>query len=258
VAETILVTPDDLADGARLIQELDKLGFPVTAAFWAYDPILETWRLIIAAPSKDIESLMSVYRLIQQIIEDAELTISLSMVSLIPDDDSNVRNLRALAESGTQDVIGTPIGSTEIAGRMFDEVQVYRHDALRYERMILEALQRIKPSSAVLRDAHRLDLPKRLEIDFLLDDGGEAVVIEAKLWSRPVSSKVVLSAEDILHRLSTYFQRLAGVIIVSRSGFTRAALDSASEDNRILLVVWRDPDDDDDLRQALNRLLAAT
>jgi len=141
---------------------------------------------------------------------------------------------------------------------VFDEVQVYRHDALRYERMISGALQRIKPSSTVPRDAHRLDLPKRLEIDFLLDNGKGAVAVEAKLWPRPISSKVVLSAEDILHRLSAYFQRPVGVIIVSGSGFTRAALDSASGNSRILLVVWRDRDDDDDLRQALNRLLAAT
>lgn len=177
---------------------------------------------------------------------------------MIPDDDSSVRNLQALAESGTQDVIEAPIGSTEIAGRTFDEVQVYRHDALRYERRVFDALERIKSSSAILRDAQRLDLPKRLEIDFVLDDDGETVVVESKLWSRPVSSKVVFSAEDILHRLSRYFQRLVGVVIVSGSGFTRAALDSASIDSRILLVVWRGPDDDDNLRQALNRLLAAT
>ena len=206
------MTKEDLADGARLIQNLDQRDFPVSAAFWAYDAILEQWRLIIAAPPRSIDSMLSAYRIVQDIISDNDLAIPLNRISFIPDNDAKVKNLRALAQSGTCDVIEAPVGPTEIGGHIVDDIYLYRPDALRYERRVFEALQRVQPERAVLRQAYRLDLPGRFEADFVIDDGMTVVAVEAKLLSRPVGSKLVWSSEQLQQRLKDYFKRPTGIM----------------------------------------------
>jgi hypothetical protein len=96
------------------------------------------------------------------------LSTSLNRISFIPDNDAKVKNLQAQAQSETNDVIEAPFGPTEIGGRILDDIHLYRPDALRYERLVLEALQRVKPSQTVLREAHRLELPRSLTTDFWL------------------------------------------------------------------------------------------
>lgn len=249
------MTTEDLADGALLIQNLDQRGFPVSAAFWAYDPILELWRLVIAAPPKSIDSLLSAYRIAQDIINDNDLAISLNRISFISDNDPKVSNLRALAQSGTHDVIEAPVGPTEIDGRILDDIHLYRLEALRYEQKVFEALQRVQPPKAMLRYAHRVDLPGRLDTDFLVDNGKTLVAIEAKLWSRPVGSKIVWSSEHLQRRLEDHFKRSTGIVIVSGTGFTDAAIESAAQYPFMRLVRWASSEDDGELRRALVALL---
>jgi hypothetical protein len=255
LAEKALVTREDLAQGALLIQALDQRGFPVSAAFWAYEPVLEQWRLIIAAPAKSIDSLLSVYQTVQGIIDTNDLILSLNRMSFISDRDPKVRNLRALAQSGTQDVIEAPTGPIEVGDRILDNIHLYRIDALRYERRVFEALQRLQPLQPILQDAKQLDLPRYLDIDFVIDASAIIIAIEAKYSSRPVGHKIVWSLANLLPRLEDHFRRSSAIVIVSSSGFRDEAIEFASQKPSMRLVKWIGPEDDDALQRALLELL---
>jgi hypothetical protein len=257
VVENSLVTQEDLADGAHLVQKLDLASFPITAAFWAYDPVLETWRLIIAAPSNAIDSLAAAYGAIQDIINANTLGITLDRISLIPDNDAKLANLQALAKSDAEDVVEISVRHTEIAGRVLDDIYLYRTDALRYEREVITALQRMQPSNAVMRTSYEHpESPPRQEADALLDDGERIIIVEIKAFSRPLGNKEVFQVEGKLHAYQRYFNRGVAAILVSRSGFTVRAIETA-HDSRVSLIKWTGPEDDQQLRHALAEALAA-
>jgi hypothetical protein len=255
VAENSLVTQEDLADGARLIQQLDQADFPITAAFWAYDPVLETWRLIIAAPSSAIESLVAAYGAIQDGISANALGITLDRISLIPDNDAKLANLQALAKSDAEGVVEISLGHTEIAGRTLDDIHLYRTDALRYEREVIDALQRIQPPNAVMRTSYEhAESPPRQGADALLDDGERLIIVETKAFSRPLGSRDVFQVEGMLHAYQRYFNRRVAAMLVSRSGFTVNAIETAHSTG-VSLVQWTGPKDDQLLRRTLAEAL---
>lgn len=49
MAQDILVDAD-LKAGRALVEALDRTGFPVSAAFWYFEPQREIWRLVLATP----------------------------------------------------------------------------------------------------------------------------------------------------------------------------------------------------------------
>ncbi len=249
MAEKILVTQGDLADGARLIQQLDQADFPVTAAFWAYDPALERWRFIIAAPASAIESLVSAYGVVQRVISENGLAISLDRVSLIPDSDSTLANLQALGKSDAQDVVEVSIGRAEVAGMVLDDIHVYRSDALRFERAVIAALQRMQPSNTILRRNVG-------EADAILDDGERLVIVEIRDFTRLLGIREVYQAAGFLRAYERTFGRPVAAMIVSRNGFSVSAIEEA-QNSRISLVQWAGPEDDQVLRRALEEARAA-
>lgn len=249
MAENILVTQEDLADGARLIQELDQVNFPVTAAFWAYDPRLERWRFIIAAPPSAIESLVRAFGVIQKVISDNGLGISLDRVSLISDDDPTLANLQALGKSDAQDVVEVSVGRAEVGGRVLDDIHVYRSDALRYERAVIAALQRMQSPNAVLRRNVR-------QADVILDDGERLIIVEIKDVTRLLGVREVYQAEGFLHSYERTLGRPVAAMIVSRNGFSASAIEEA-RNSRINLVQWTGPEDDQVLERALEEARAA-
>jgi hypothetical protein len=256
VGEASVVTQEHLYEGGRLIQELDKDGFPVTAAFWAYDPDAELPRLIIAVPSNQVESFRTAYERIRDVIERNDISVPLSSISLMLDDDPAIENIKALAEADYRDVIQSAIGSAEIGGHVYDDIRVYKSDALRYERELFAALQRIQPPSAVLR--RDLQLGERSSFDFYFDDGNKIVAVEAKRFSRPVTLRDVNYEDHLLRRAYVSLRRRIALIVVSRSGFTSSAVENVKDTpvaGGIRLVQWISPSDDDKLKRALDELL---
>jgi hypothetical protein len=208
LAEKFLVTQEDLADGARLIQELDQAGFPVTAAFWAHDALLESWRLIIASPRQAIDSLVN-------------------------------------------DVVEVSAGRTEIAGRVLDDIHLYKSDALRYENDLVTALRRIQPeNSTIMRTYPQEDLPRYMQADVVLYEGDRVVLVEVKARTRPIGARDVLQVEGILHAYERNLGRRPAAMIVSRSGFTVDAAEAA-RGSGIRLVQWAGPKDNSALEQTL-------
>jgi len=210
--------------------------------------------LIVAAPREAIESLVRAYGIIQDVIAENNLAITLDRISLIPDNDAKLENLQALAKSDAHDILEVSAGRTEIAGRVLDDIHIYKNEALRYEGGITTALRRIADRHAIKTVYHNVVLPRGLEADALLDDGEKLVLIEIKSMARPVSVEVVLLTEGKLHSVARYLSKPAAAIIVSRSGFTDNAVDAASRDPRIRLVQWVGPEDDEKLGRALTEI----
>jgi hypothetical protein len=254
VAENIPVTQEDLADGARLIQELDQVNFPVTAAFWAYDPLLERWRLIIAAPPDAIDSLIRAYGVIQNAISDNGLGIALDRISLISDDDPKLRNLQALGKSDVQDVVEVTVGRSEVAGRVLDDIHVYRSDALRYETSVISALQRMQPPGAILRTGSRAQVSPDRQADVIIDDGNRLIIIEIKHFIRLLGIREIYQVEGFRRSYERIFGRHVAAMIVSRNGFSINAIEEA-HNSGISLVQWRGPEDDQLLQRALTEAL---
>jgi hypothetical protein len=256
VADKELVTQEDLADGRVLLQQLAQASFPVTAAFWAYDPLLESWRLIIAAPREAVESLLGAYEVIQRIIISNGLGVTLDRISLIPDSGAKLDNLRTLAESDTEGVVEASVGRAEIAGRIVDDIHLYSSSALRYEREVFQALQRIQPSNAIMRTYRSLQLPRGVEVDALVDNGVNAAIVEIKALKRPLGSRDIFQVQGQLYAYRRFLNRsLAVAIIVSLGDFTQSALEAARE-SEVIPVQWTGSEDDEKLGHALNEALA--
>lgn len=249
-----MVTEEELYDGARLVQQLDAADFPVTVAFWAYDSVLEIWRFIIAAPQNAIESRTTAYGVIQRILADNGLAIALDRVTLIPDDDPQINDLRAQAESDTQDVVEIPVGRAEIAGRVFDPILLYRSDALRYERDVIAALQGMQPPNAVMRSYGRLGLPFR-QADAQIVTGDRLVIIEARAVSRLLAYKDVVQVEIMKTAYERYYDRPVTAIVISHTDFTTSAMDAA-RDSGIVLIHWTGSEDNDKIQRAIATALA--
>jgi Restriction endonuclease len=237
-----------------LIQELDHRGFPITAAFWAYDALLEAWRFTIAAPQGAVESLARAYRIIQDIIDENDLSITLDRISLIPDNDPKLANLQALAKSDALDVVEIPSGRTEIGGRVLDDIHLYRNDALRFEFEFVQTLRRILPADEQEHATIYTNAAEPLEVDAVLDDGQQLVIFEIKHLSRPVGAEVVFQVQGKRRQFETHFGRPVGAVIISYSGFTDGAKEAAPPSSRIRLVRWKGPQDDEKLLQPLTEL----
>lgn len=261
MGETVLVTRD-VIQGARLVQELDARDLPLTAAFWTHESSLDTWRLVVAVPMREDTSPRAAYRRIQSVILDLDLGLSLDRVALIPDSDPLIKDLRDLVKTGSTDVVEIPIGSGEIAGEAVDKVYAYRLEALRYGKEVLGALQRIQPAGAVLRRADGLDFSSSSEPDFILDNGDQTVLVEAKALSRPLDLRDVRHSADLMDRAWGYYRKSAAWLIVSRTDFTSDALNWISDSTgrteavrRMRLVKWASRSDDPQLREVLVYLL---
>jgi hypothetical protein len=256
VGEESMVARQDLDEGARLIQELDGAGFPITASFWAYDPGAEHPRLIIAVPDEKVKSFRDGYEEIRKAIAVNDIEMPLSRVSLMLDDDPAISNIRALADADYRDLVQAAVGSAEIGGHIYDDIRVYKNDALRYERELFAALQRVRPPATVIRRELRVD--ERWTFDFLLDDGVRVAAIEAKRLPRPVNAADLEQEAALLLRAYVGMRRPVSLVVVSRSGFTETAIAAAvgsPVSEEIHLVRWVDSSDDGKLRRALAEAL---
>jgi hypothetical protein len=172
---------------------------------------------MIAAPSAAIESLFTAYGVIQKAIGDNGLGIALDRVSLIPDQDPALANLQAVGKSDAQDVVVVPVGRAEVAGRVLDDIHVYRSDALRYERAVIAALQRVQPPNAVLRTGDSAQVSPDRQADAILDDGERFIIVDIKAVSRLLGVKEVFQAERFRRSYERALGRDVAAIIVSRN-----------------------------------------
>ena len=98
-------------DGERLVQELDTIGVPVTAAFWFYFEEYEGWRLVIASPVVDsarhegrplqdaYRQVLKAYRNLTE--ESRDFQLAQSDIHLVGLDHKLVQGLGRMLQTGT-------------------------------------------------------------------------------------------------------------------------------------------------------------
>jgi len=123
---TLLVTIP-LDEGAMLVEEMDKSGFPFVAAFWLYHSEYDKWKLRIATPVYDDKGPREAYSKIQAVFSQLpeSRSIDTTDITAVGTTDEVVTALR------TQFLVrpGDPVKrvrQTRIDNVRIDEAFIYR------------------------------------------------------------------------------------------------------------------------------------
>jgi hypothetical protein len=109
-----------IADGARLLCELDRRAFPVESMFWIHLPDEDYWRLIIASPVVSEQGGAAAYRRLGELLQEVELAgITLEDISLLGPESGEFHSLLSSASASSRLAAGT-------AWLEFEEAVVYR------------------------------------------------------------------------------------------------------------------------------------
>jgi hypothetical protein len=119
-----LVEPT-ISEGARLLNALEKAGFPIDAAFWLYKFESEEWRLTIATPLYDELGPRESYRKIQDVLSHEHYELRLLDMSVISPNDRLLAGMRRLLAS-REEVAGVWLRGNIIDGKLLDGAYVYR------------------------------------------------------------------------------------------------------------------------------------
>jgi hypothetical protein len=114
-----------IRDGARLLEELDRRGFEVTACFWYDLPDSPRWRLVIAAKIVGREGQRGAYGLLNEVMDELGIPDSQVDVSLWSPSSAHFKAIlesvatRNLVEAGYRSKGGD-------SGLVRDEAYIYR------------------------------------------------------------------------------------------------------------------------------------
>ncbi len=81
MGKAVLVEPD-IADGKRLVQELDRAAITVTAAVWLFPPDASEWVLLIALRTFDAQGPRKSYATVGKVLKRLQPPSSLSLQDL--------------------------------------------------------------------------------------------------------------------------------------------------------------------------------
>src|SRR5262245_48638058 len=126
--QAALVTPD-LAAGKRLVDSLDQNAFPVTSAFWLFQPEASAWRLFIASPLVDTLGPRGAYAQLEKRQGGETGSLPLRDISLVSPNDALVRLLAGTFETGA-DNPGFWVTGLTIDGHHIDSAYIYRAGAI--------------------------------------------------------------------------------------------------------------------------------
>jgi|SRR5579864_2229887 hypothetical protein len=68
-----------IKDGQNLVDALEKAGLDPKAAFWYFNPDLETWKLMIMLPAMDSGDHQHAYKLVEQVRMSTRPQVSISL-----------------------------------------------------------------------------------------------------------------------------------------------------------------------------------
>ena len=114
--------------GAELTRKLDEIGFPITAAFWLFEPEVNEWRLHFASPEVASKGPREVYDQIRQAIDelkDKAAGAPLSAISLIDANADLVRSLGMVVRTGAK-VSQIRFSKNVINGHFIEDALIYR------------------------------------------------------------------------------------------------------------------------------------
>jgi Restriction endonuclease len=255
MAESTLVSAQDLDDGAALVSTLEKLSFPVTAAFWVLPQGANSARLVIATPDLDRLGPNRSYQVVRSALERLGSGLSLSRLSLLSDNDSFVRNMANLTESADVEVQSIPLPPNEANKYASDHGYAYRVSPIKYERTALELLEGLTLKNARIKSHMALVHNVSLRADISIEWQDFTILIELKAASRPLGIPHVHQIVGYLQAASLDAVHTYG-LLVSRSGFTIAAQEAAEKyGSAVALVEWSGQPGDTRFIEAIAKIL---
>ena len=122
--KTILVR-ELIEDGQRLLQELDRLQFTISAALWYYVPERMNWKFIIVSQVAGAPGPLEAYMRIQQAMARLEgLSFSLDDILVMSPGTRGFQDLRRTIEGASQVAVAGQRISLE--GVTFEDAYIYR------------------------------------------------------------------------------------------------------------------------------------
>jgi len=124
VKETL--TDSMIKEGAALTQQLDVVGWPLSASFWLFDPEENEWKLFLASPTVTVVGPKAAYDAVSQALTalDEHFT-SLKHIKVV-DPGHPVVGLLALAIQTGPVIAGIRFSKNTINGRFIDDAYLYR------------------------------------------------------------------------------------------------------------------------------------
>ncbi len=130
MAATPLVA-EDIRDGESLIRQLDRDGFPVSAAFWYFQPDVEKWQLIVASPIVSNHGPLEAYRRLGDSARrvrsprNRQFQLDTTRVKLVKEQDELPSLLRRAITTG-HGISGIRFTSNTIDGSYVEDAYIYR------------------------------------------------------------------------------------------------------------------------------------
>ena len=90
--QTVLVGPD-VATGKRIVDLLERNGFPITSAFWIFFESVSSWKLVIASPLVDAGDPRAAYWPLARQLRDVPGDGPLRDITLVNGNDPLVRSV---------------------------------------------------------------------------------------------------------------------------------------------------------------------
>jgi hypothetical protein len=123
--KTVLVK-DDISEGKKLLEHLDKTKFKINSALWFYIPDLEKYKLVLATDYLKTHSLKEAYNFIQRELKKSKIIgIELENITIVKADDDLIKLLKILivTEPTLNDIRLTKV---VINGNMIEDALVFR------------------------------------------------------------------------------------------------------------------------------------
>lgn len=244
-----------VADGSRLESALLKRarGSRMSPGVAALDVDLGEWQILLPLP--DGMSRLKVYNILQQIIRDLNLNLTVDRIVIVKPGDPGLLELRGSSSSYARRASANQ-APIEVAGRFFVAPRELRVDPQIFERQIFELLRNdLEPDVRVISgmEASRIDETQSLNIpsnwrpspvlrhvDIVAFGYHSTLLVEVKAAKHPIATGAALSSFGLL----AYMQRTSaphstfGMMLVSATGFTPQTVSELGQLDDFVLTAW--------------------
>lgn len=250
-----------VSDGAQLEARLQRdLRLPGGSTIAARDVEANDWNLLVVLP-KDL-SRLHFYEVLQDYLQNLELSVPLDRIVLVKETDPGLRELRGAAAPwmSHRSWATAPI---EVAGRLFADPLRVRIEPRVFEDQVAAAIQAGLEAVEIVapRDVQRLgwdDLAHRglpVIVDFVLRYQDSLVMIETKVSRRPLTHTPVLAALGQLAYAQRVTRQPVRLALVSMSGFSDRIEEALDVFPDVALLTWQPHDGSLALASSLKRFV---
>jgi hypothetical protein len=116
----------DLAKSERIVDALEKAGFPVALAMWVHFSEYGDWRLVLASKKLDALNLGDAYLKVNAILTEEGMTVwEVPTIFIMKTTDPFVRALRKVFGKAAS-VVGMRLGGQTWGDRSVDDAYAYK------------------------------------------------------------------------------------------------------------------------------------